>query len=80
MIKIKGAAQSTPCILKTRKKIMLLTGAFLGQFGKKYLENLSVIVHVTSLIASVKSNKGKKNNSKKDFPFLKVHLQMRKVK
>lgn len=35
MIKIKGAAQSTPCILKTRNKIMLLSGAFLGQFGKK---------------------------------------------
>ena len=82
MIKIKGAAQSTPCILKTRNKTMVLSGAFLGQFGKKkkHLENLSIIMHVTSMTASVKSDKGKKNNSKKDFPFLTVYLQMRKVK
>lgn len=37
-------------------------------------------MHVTSMTASVKSNRGKKNNSKKDFPFLTVYLQMRKVK
>ena len=59
---------------------MLLSGAFLGQFRKKHLENLSVIMHVTSMTASVGSNKGKKNNSKKDFPFLTVYLQIRKVK
>lgn len=75
MIKIRGAAQSAPCVLKTRNTTMLQDGSTFQQFFLNHFQNVFFIAYIKILIGSVESKKGKENNFKKDldigFPFSK---------